>query len=230
MKIAAVVLAAGRGMRLRSKTNKPYLLLNGKPILLYSLEKFDACPQINTIVAVVNEDDVGFLKSEILDKHSFRKEIKLAVGGAHRQDSARAGVRALEADLILIHDGVRPFFSLELVNKLIEAAKQHGAAVPAIKVKDTVRQLDRDGQLEAEFDRERLVLIQTPQCFSYSLLRYALDEATKRLAYFTDEAGAVWAISNIKPVLIEGEEQNIKITTAFDLKLAELIARELLQS
>jgi len=227
MRIGAVVLAAGKGTRLGTKKPKPYLPLRGKPILLYSLEKFDQSPIIDAIVAVVNEEDVGLFKNEILDKHGFRKEIKLVVGGTHRQDSARAGVRAIEADLILIHDGVRPFFSLELVNKLIEAAKQHGAAVPAIKVKDTVRQLNREGLLEAELDRERLVLIQTPQCFSYSLLRYALDEAAKRPAYFTDEAGAVWALAGVKPVLVEGEEQNIKITTAFDLKLAGLIAREL---
>lgn len=227
MKIAAVVLAAGKGTRLGSKTPKPYLLINNRPILLYSLGKFDQCPQIDAIVTVVNEDDVGLFKSEILDKHNFKKELKLVVGGAHRQDSARAGVRALEADLILIHDGVRPFFSLKLINELIEAAKQHGAAVPALKVKDTVRQLDCGGSLESELDRERLVLIQTPQCFSYSLLRYALDEAAKSSAYFTDEAGAVWAIGGVKPVLVEGEEQNIKITTAFDLKLAELMAREM---
>ncbi len=179
MRIGAVVLAAGKGTRLGSKKPKPYLSLNEKPILLYSLEKFDRCPLIDAIVAVVNEDDVGLFKSEILDKHRFKKEIKLVVGGAHRQDSARAGVRAIEADLVLVHDGVRPFFSLELVNKLIEVAKQHGAAIPALKIKETVRRLNREGLLEAEFDRERLVLIQTPQCFSYSLLRYALDEAAK---------------------------------------------------
>lgn len=227
IKIGAVVLAAGRGTRLKEKPHKPYLKINEKPVLLYSLEKFDQCSPIDAIVTVVNEDDVGLFKAEILDKHSFKKELKLAIGGSHRQESARAGVRAIEADLILIHDGVRPFFSLKLVEKLIQAAQQSGAAVPVIKIKDTVRQVDRDGLPEAELNRERLVLIQTPQCFSYSLLRYALDEAAKHSAYFTDEAGAVWALAGVKSVFVEGEEQNIKITTPFDWKLATLLAGEL---
>jgi len=225
--IGAIILAAGRGQRLGAVKNKPYLEINGKPTLCYSLEKFDRCKLIDEIVVVVNEDDLRLFQEEILDRYNFNKEIKVALGGEHRQDSAHAGVRALEAEIILIHDGARPFFSLRLVERLIEAAKEHGAAIPAIKLKDTIKSVHEDGFAAEELDRERLFAVQTPQCFTYSLIRYALDEAAKRGLYFTDDAGAVSYIAKVKPKMVEGEEENIKITTPLDLKLAELIAKDL---
>lgn len=220
----AVILAAGKGQRMDKRRNKPYLKIKGKPILCYSLERFDRCELIDEMVTVVNEDDLEIFKDEILDRYKFDKEVKVTIGGERRQDSARAGVGAIEPELILVHDGVRPFFSLNLVERLIETAKEHGAAICGVKVKQTIKSAGEGGFIAEELDRERLYEIQTPQCFSYSLLRYAVDEATKRGKYFTDDAGAVAYITGVKAKIVPGEEQNIKITTPLDLKLTELIA------
>ena len=148
-------------------------------------------------------------------------------GGRERQDSARAGVEALaaeEPELVLIHDGARPFFSEELLERLIEAAREHGAAVPALPVEETIRLGDEEGFAAGELERERLYRVQTPQCFLYGLLREALATAHEQGRYFTDDAGAV-AMLGHKIKLIPGEETNIKITTPLDLKLAELLLK-----
>lgn len=205
--------------------NKVYLKIKGKPILCYSLEKFTLCELIDEIVVVTREDDLSLFK-EILDNYNFKKEIKVTIGGRLRQDSALKGLHAFEEagpDIVLVHDAARPFFSSKLVERLIEAAKEHGAAIPALPLKDTIKEV-REGFVERDLDRSKLFSIQTPQCFSYSLLRYCTDEATKAGLYFTDDAGAVYSIGGVKPKVIEGEETNIKITTPMDIWLAERIA------
>ncbi|MFQ6034213.1 MAG: 2-C-methyl-D-erythritol 4-phosphate cytidylyltransferase [Candidatus Bipolaricaulia bacterium] len=225
MRVGAVVLAAGRSERMG--WSKPYLPLNGKPVLLHSLERFDRSPLIDELVIVVREGEEGRLREEVLDRYRFRKEIKVVIGGRERQDSALAGVRALSArlDLVLIHDGARPFFSDGLLENLIEAAAEHGAAVPGLPARETIRGFDEEGFSIEELDRARLFRVQTPQCFSYKLLRRSLEEATAQGRYFTDDAGAVAAFSGVRAKLVPGEERNIKITTPLDLELAEALVR-----
>ncbi|MGQ9477700.1 MAG: 2-C-methyl-D-erythritol 4-phosphate cytidylyltransferase [Candidatus Bipolaricaulia bacterium] len=225
MRVGAVVLAAGEGRRMGQ--SKPFLQLDGKPILLYSLERLARFPPVSELVVVVREGERERLEREVLACHPFCREVKVTYGGRERQDSALAGVRALSGriELALVHDGARPFFSEELLNRLVQAAAEHGAAVPAIPVKETVRRFDSFGFSAEELDRSGLFQVQTPQCFSYHLLRRSLEEATAQGRYFTDDAGAVAAISGVRAKLVPGEERNIKITTPFDLQLAAALAR-----
>jgi len=218
--IGAVVLAAGKSRRMGE--SKPYLPLGGRPILLHSLERLDRSPLIDELVVVVRAGEEGRFHEEILGRYRFRKPIKTTVGGEERQDSALAGIRALSEslDLALVHDGARPFFSAGLLAELVEAAAEHGAAVPGLPLKETVRGFDEEGFSAEELDRGRFYLVQTPQCFSYKLLRRALEEASAQGRYFTDDAGAVAAVCGVRAKLVPGEEENIKITTPLDLELA----------
>jgi 2-C-methyl-D-erythritol 4-phosphate cytidylyltransferase len=220
LKVGAVVLAAGRSERMGQ--NKLYLPLNGQPLLLHSLERFDHSSLVQELVVVLHGAETERFTEEISGCYRFQKEFKIAPGGRERQDSALAGVRALSrsTDLALVHDGARPFFSDNLLAKLVEAAAECGAAVPGLPVKETIRSFDDGGGSSGELDRGRLFQTQTPQCFSYELLRRSLEEATAQGKYFTDDAGAVAAISGVRAKLIPGEERNIKITTPFDLELA----------
>lgn len=224
--VAAIVLAAGRSERMgRSKL---YLSLQGRPLLLHSLERFDRSPLIDEMAVVINGAEVERFEKEILGRYQFQKELRIAIGGPKRQDSARAGMRVLSPsiDLVIVHDGARPFFSESLLEKLIEGAKQYQVAIPALPVKETVRGFDGQGFSTDEFDRSQLFGVQTPQCFSYGLLRRSLEEATMKGKYFADDAGAVAAITGVKAKLVAGEERNIKITTSQDLKVAMTLVEQ----
>lgn len=223
MRVGAVILAAGESRRMGR--SKPFLPLEGRPVLLHSLERFARSILVQELVVVINPAEEERFRREVLSHYPFQKEIRVAWGGRERQDSAFAGVRALSAsvELVLVHDGARPFFSDELLETLIEAAAECSAAVPAIPVKETIRRFDAEGFASEELDRAGLFQIQTPQCFSYHLLRRALEEATAQGRYFTDDAGAVATIAGVRARLIPGEEGNIKITTPHDLELAKVL-------
>ena len=201
---------------------KAYLHLHSKPILWYSLDKFSSCSYISEIVVVIHPEDRPLLK-KILDAFSFEKEIQVTLGGEHRQDSARAGVQAIRSKWVAVHDGVRPLFTEKLLGAVFEAARVHRAVIPAIRIQETVKSIDADGFALGEVDRDGLTLAQTPQCFEHELLIRSLDEACQQKRYFTDEAGAVLAMSGVRPKIIPGEQQNLKITTPWDLKLAEAL-------
>lgn len=217
--LGVVVLAAGRGRRMGTSTPKPYLPLYGRPILVYSLEKFSRSPLVSEIVLVIHPDDRRLLR-EILAEHPYRG-IKVVVGGERRQDSALAGVRAIRSEWVAVHDVVRPLFSLELLGRVFEAACSNRAAIPALPLQETIKAVGPEGYVVGEADRERLYLVQTPQCFERPLLEHSLKSAHKRRRYFTDEAGAVLAMGGVRPKVIPGEVQNIKITTPADLRWAE---------
>jgi len=225
-RLGAVVLAAGRGERMRAPLPKPYLTLRGRPIIWYSLEKFSRSPLVEEIVVVIHPDDRELLRSQV-DFRSFEKEIRVVFGGGRRQDSARAGVREISCGWVAVHDAARPLFSPALLERVFEAARLHRAALPAAAVRETVKSVDERGFVLSDIDREGLRLAQTPQCFERALLAGALEEACKVGLYFTDEAGAVLAMSGVRPFAVEGEEQNIKITTPEDLKLAEALLEQL---
>jgi len=226
--VSAVILAAGQGHRMGTEINKPYLLLHGLPIVYYSLARFGSSSFIDEIVLVVRENEIKHVQVHVLEKHAFDKSIKVVVGGLARQDSAYNGVCATESEYILIHDGVRPFFSSVLLSRLIEAVKAYDAVIPVLRSSDTLSQVGPEGLIERELDRHQIVRAQTPQAFRYDLLRESLAKAQQQGKKFTDEAGAVLAMSDVHPKIIEGEEWNIKITTPWDLQLAECLGRILL--
>lgn len=202
---------------------KAYLPLCGKPILWYSLDRFSKDSLVSEIVVVINSDDDSLLQANVLGAYSFEKEIRVVEGGEHRQESSHAGVRAARSKWVAVHDGARPLFSLELLKAVFEVARAYRAAVPALRVHETVKSVDSEGFAVDEVDRETLYLAQTPQCFERDLLVQALDEAHQQGRYFTDEAGAVLAMSGVRSKIVPGEEQNIKITTPWDLRLVEAL-------
>jgi 2-C-methyl-D-erythritol 4-phosphate cytidylyltransferase len=224
--LGVILLAAGRGTRMRSPIPKAYLSLRGRPLLAYSLEKILRCEFVSEIVVVIRPEDRERLQSDVLHAlpvDANNKALKIAHGGEHRQDSALAGVRASRSPWAAVHDAARPFFSRELLKRVFEAARSDRAAIPAVPVKDSVKSVGENGFVLADVERNVLRLAQTPQCFERSLLERALEDAANQGRYFTDEAGAVLAMSSIRPRVIDGEERNIKITTPWDLRLAEAL-------
>ncbi|WP_138380049.1 bifunctional 2-C-methyl-D-erythritol 4-phosphate cytidylyltransferase/2-C-methyl-D-erythritol 2,4-cyclodiphosphate synthase [Luteithermobacter gelatinilyticus] len=220
MKIAAVIVAAGRGHRLGEKMPKQYLPLAGKTILRRTAEVFAAHDAISLIQVVIHPDDLSLYQQSItgldLPPPVF--------GGTSRQESVRYGLQALKEhrpDLVLIHDAARPFLSHELVNRVIAAARDHGAALPALAVTDTLKRA-RDKTVEATIDRNHLWRAQTPQAFRFDLI---LDSHDKLVTHnLTDDAALVESMGH--PVhIVTGEERNFKITTAEDLAKAERMMR-----
>jgi 2-C-methyl-D-erythritol 4-phosphate cytidylyltransferase len=214
--ISAIVLAAGRGTRLGASQPKAYLPLRGKSIISYSLEAFSRCPLISELVVVIHPDDTERARHVL----KLEKPVRVVYGGAQRQDSALAGVRAASGDFVLVHDAARPLVSLGLIERVIAAMKTHGAAVPALPVADSLKRVS-EGFIIADVDRAELFSAQTPQGFARELLLEVLEHACAQGRYFTDEAGVLLAMSTVRAKVVPGEAQNIKITTEADLQLAE---------
>jgi 2-C-methyl-D-erythritol 4-phosphate cytidylyltransferase len=214
-KVTAIIVAAGEGKRFGF--SKQFALLGGKSVLDRCLEIFDADKKVAAIVLVLK--DLG-LKNEYLKR--YRKIIAVAKGGKRRQDSVLSGFRQVDpekAEIVLVHDGVRSLVSENLIDRVIEAAQKAGAAVPAVLVEDTIKLVKGD-EVSRTLDREQLVRVQTPQGFSYQILKAALDKAKEENFYGTDEASLAERIGK-KVIVVQGDQKNIKITTPEDLKIAE---------
>jgi 2-C-methyl-D-erythritol 4-phosphate cytidylyltransferase len=222
--ISAIVVAGGKGERLSAELPKQFLDLGGKPVLLRSVEAVWACTRVSEMIVVAPEAHMEKAR-EIL----AGKEARLVPGGAERQDSVFAGLRACssKAELILIHDGVRPFASKEMIERVIEAAEKYGAAIPGLPVKETIKEVEsKTRKVIGTVDRTRLFTVQTPQVFKRGLIVDAHNRGQDLGFYATDDAGLVeWQGQEV--VLVPGEETNIKITTAFDYKLAQDLLLEM---
>ncbi len=212
--ISAIIVAAGRGRRLGAPVPKAYVLVHDKPLILYSLELFERL--CSESIVVIHPDDEQLFQSLIA------KSVRRVHGGQHRQDSVLAGVRAACSEYVLVHDASRPCASLSLVERVIHTMKEHGAAVPVIPITDSVKRI-RDNQIISDEDRSQLFCAQTPQGFRRELLLEALERAYALGRYFTDEAGCVFAMSGVRPAIVPGEVSNIKVTTQFDLRLAQCL-------
>lgn len=217
MKVTAIIVAAGKGRRFGGP--KQFALLKGRPVLERTLEKFQSHDKVDEIVLVLPD-----LKHKDRYLRRYRKIKAVIQGGRHRQDSVLNGVRQLEPDgagIVLVHDGVRPLVSGELINRVIRAAVRAGAAVPALPMEETVKEVE-GGKVIRTLERPRLFRIQTPQGFAYRNLISSMEKAARRKSYATDEAGLIEQ-SGGKVVVVEGEATNVKITTLNDLRLAEVI-------
>jgi 2-C-methyl-D-erythritol 4-phosphate cytidylyltransferase len=224
MKITAIVPSAGRGTRFKSREKKPFVNLNRKPVLWYTLKTLQSSPLINDIVLVM---DGSLLKAadELVTRYRMTKVKHIVKGGGTRSDSVKKGLRWVDKDtsLIMIHDGVRPFASRGLVKRTVSAALKFGASVPAIPVRDTIKVSGRNSFVKYTPPRKDLREVQTPQVFKRVILEDAYKKM-KRNGGFTDDASLVEKMGK-RVKIVNGECRNIKITTVEDVRIAEVLLR-----
>lgn len=220
-----VIVAAGSGSRMNMGINKQFIKLRDKEIIAYTIEKFYNHNNIDEIVVVIKEEEAEFFKSEILNKYNF-ENIKLTFGGKERQDSVYNGLKMLgNCDIVLIHDGARPFISEKLIDNCIKEAKKYNAVVVGVPVKDTIKVINEENDIVDTPDRSKLWAVQTPQTFNYDILINSYEDAFKNDFYGTDDAMLVERIG-YKVKMIEGSYNNIKITTREDLNMGIQILKE----
>jgi 2-C-methyl-D-erythritol 4-phosphate cytidylyltransferase len=242
MKVVVIIPAAGLGTRMSSapsaKGKKPaaskqFTELGGTPILIHTLRKFVASPEVSDIYIALRGNEIDGFRTRLEKEASdvLRKKIQLVEGGEHRQQSvanAMTSISAGDDDIVLVHDAVRPFVTEEIIHDVILAAEKYGAAIAGLPAVDTVKQVERtsDGALiSSTIPRERVVMAQTPQGFRYGVLKKAFDEATADGFLGTDEASLVERSGHAVAVVM-GSARNIKITTPADMELAEFYLRK----
>ena len=219
----AIIAAAGAGTRMASDRPKQFLLLAGMPIIFHALKPFEQCDSIHEVIVVLPaEESAGFLS--LAGKHGLRKVARVVPGGATRADSVKRGllaIRSATAEIVAVHDGVRPFVTVEEIDDTIAAAGTDGAAILVAPVTDTIKQVG-DSRVLRTLDRSGLRRALTPQCFRYELLRQAYQHADVSDPSLTDESALVEQLGHTVSI-VEGSARNIKITTAEDLAIAEAI-------
>jgi len=219
MKVGAIIPAAGRGKRIGASVPKQFLEIQGRPLLHHTLTVFASCKLIDYVVLVMPREDVDKMGEDWLKKYEIVREV--VVGGEQRQDSVYNGFNSLEegTDIVVVHDGVRPFTTPQMITATVEAAQEHGAAITAIPVSDTVKQA-ADGFVKQTVPRDGLWRVQTPQAFQRGLLQQAFKKAKKDSYYGTDEGSLVEYLGE-RVKIVPGSELNIKITRKEDLVLGE---------
>jgi len=225
LRTAAVITAAGAGIRMGGDQPKQFMELGGRPLLAVTVERFELSPDIDGIVLVVPPDKVDYCRGEIVERYDLAKVKKVVAGGKRRQDSVRLGLEATEGHfpLVLIHDGVRPLVPPDLISRIVRAANQYRAVIPALAARETIKEADEAGLVVKTHDRRTLWLVQTPQAFRYEDIleahRLALEQNWEEI---TDDALLIER-TGVPVKIIEGSEENIKITTPQDLDLARFL-------
>lgn len=213
---AVIIVAGGKGTRMKSELPKQYLCLGNRPILMHTVELFYRYDKSMKIVLVLPRTD-RVLWNELCKKYHFTIAVTLADGGSSRFESVKNGLAKVdEVQYIAVHDGVRPFVALSVIANCFEMAKNKQAVIPVIPVFETLRSISKG----VTVDRSDYCLVQTPQVFSASLLKKAYAQDYN--AAFTDDASVVES-SGYTVTLVEGNRENIKVTTPFDMKLGELL-------
>ena len=219
----AIIAAAGAGTRMASDRPKQFLLLAGKSVIFHTLKPFEECDSIHEVIVVLPaEESAGFLA--MAGKYGLRKLARVVPGGATRADSVKRGlmaIRSATAEIVVVHDGVRPFVTVGEIESTIAAAQSDGAAILVAPVTDTIKQVS-DRAVVKTLDRSVLRRALTPQCFKYELLRQAYQRADVNDPSLTDESALVEQLGH-RVTVVEGSSRNIKITTAADLVIAEAL-------
>jgi 2-C-methyl-D-erythritol 4-phosphate cytidylyltransferase len=214
----ALIVAGGKGTRIKSVVPKQFIEILGKPVLLHTLEAFYRYSENINIILVLPEDDL-VIWNQITAKYNFTKSIQIAIGGESRFQSVKNGLAKIDSDgLVAIHDGVRPLVSPDIIGASFRLAAVHKSAVAAVRLKESIRMTDQDNT--KAMDRSRFRLIQTPQTFDIALIRKAYE--LKEDASLTDDASVAERAGHIIS-LFEGSYRNIKITTEEDLEIAEAL-------
>ena len=220
--ISAIILAGGKGKRMNSSISKQFIEIKGKPIIYYTIKKFNENKKIDNIVVVLSEDEIEYFKENILKKYNLKVD-KIVIGGAERQDSVYNGLKSLEnsgTDIVLIHDGARPFISDRIIDDGIKYAAIYGACAPGVMPKDTIKIKGKSNFSIDTPNRETLVAIQTPQVFKFREILECHKKVKIDKVVVTDDTMVVERYGN-KVYLYDGEYTNIKVTTPEDLILGE---------
>lgn len=231
----AIILSGGKGKRMGTSVSKQYLMLNEKPILYYTLESFNQS-NIDNIIIVASQSDISYVQSEIVDKYNISKVQAIIEGGAERYNSVYNGLKYIESNLnvlkkteyVLIHDGARPFISVEIINKTIDEVDSYKACIVGMPVKDTIKIVDADENVSSTPDRNNLWQIQTPQAFQYRLIMDAYEKVISScITNITDDSMVLETVSDKKIHLIKGSYENLKITTPEDLEVGKTILKKM---
>ena len=222
MKISAIIPAAGLGVRMGRSVPKQFLQLNHQSVLRHTVNACKKSGLFSSVILVAPADGMDVARMECADLEIISQVVP---GGEKRQDSVFAGLKALDedVDIVVVHDAVRPFVSRRMIKESVDAAAEHGAAITAIPVSDTIKRVNLQGFVDQTIDRDRLWRVQTPQAFRYSLLRQALEQAATDSYYGTDEGSLIEYIGKAIKI-VHGSELNIKITKPEDLVLGETLA------
>lgn len=224
VKVTAIIPAAGQGRRMQAAVSKQYLLLAGLPLIVHTLQVFQREPLIEEILLVVGPNEVSWCQQEIVHRFGLTRVRAVLAGGRERQDSVYQGLRNLSENCrwVAVHDGARPLLTSPLLRRTITEAWQHGAAVAAVPVKDTVKIAGADQMVQTTLARDLLWCIQTPQVFNRDWLQEAYQQACKEGYYGTDDASLLERVG-LPVKLVTGDYENLKVTTPEDLDLAEAI-------
>ena len=222
--VVALVPAAGRGLRMGGSVPKQFLSIGGEPLIVQSLRTLQAAPVVGQIILAVPSADIEYCQQEIVLRHRFTKVTKVVAGGAERQDSVRHALAQVpsDTDIVLIHDAVRPFVTQRMIEEVVAASWKEGAAIIALPMRDTVKQVRTDGMIERTVDRTPLWLAQTPQAFRRDWIETAHEKAHAEGVRATDDAFLVeWLGYSV--AVVEGSGENIKVTRPEDLVIGEAI-------
>ena len=220
--VSAIILAGGKGKRMGKDISKQFILVKNKPIIYYTIKKFSDCKLIDEIILVLPKDEIEYCKKEVLEKYSLKVD-KIIAGGKERQDSVYNGLKALKnSDIVLIHDGARPFVSEKIILDGIENAKKYGAAAPGVMPKDTIKVKDDFSFSKETLKRESLIAIQTPQVFKKDIIVKCHESVRENNVSVTDDTMVVEKYG-YKVYLYDGDYINIKVTTPEDLILCEYL-------
>jgi 2-C-methyl-D-erythritol 4-phosphate cytidylyltransferase len=225
-RVTALIPAAGMGRRMGKAVAKQFLPLGDRPMLAHTLLAFQRAAEVDEIIPILSEEDMENCLRDIIEPFHITKVKTLVVGGKERQDSVFNGLKKVEKDtaVVIVHDGVRPFVTLELIREVVEAARKGDCVAVGVPLKDTVKEVDAKGVVRHTLERSRLWAIQTPQAFPAKVLKRAYEESYKHQVYGTDDAMLVER-AGTKVRVIMGSYENIKITTPEDLILAEEILK-----
>ena len=220
--VSAIIVAAGKGIRMNDTTRKQYLDLAGRPILAHSVMAFDACDLIDKIFLVIPKEDIEYCRKNILPVLELKNGVDLVFGGEKRQDSVYNGLQAIDkkTDTVVIHDGVRPFIQPDELESCILGARKFGACILGIPAGDTIKHVGKSGFIEKTLARDSIWLAQTPQAFKYELIIRAHETARRDGYTGSDDASLVERLG-IGVKIIKGSKNNIKITVREDLVVAQ---------
>ncbi len=223
-KVYAIIPAGGSGTRLGFSVKKQFVHLGDRPLLVHTVQRFEECADVDEIVIAVPEDAIAETKS-LVSRYRLHKVSRIVVGAERRQGSVENAflkLRSKANDIVLVHDGVRPFIEPSKISEVVQVCRDFDAAAVAVQPKDTVRRSNGGSQFELTIDRAALWLMQTPQGFRASILKKAFEDAHANRFHATDEVALVERLG-IKPRIVIGSYDNIKITTPEDLELGTLI-------